>query len=159
VEQAEQSQASVQKLADRVAVWLIPVVLVFLVAVFLVTHDVRKVVTLLVFTLPAELGLATPMVMIAGIARAARSGTLIKGGVYLELLAKIVAMAIDKTGTLTVGQPVVQKVDVLNGSMGERKLLRLAAAPDPRSAHPLNSVLRADTVQKNFIGRVNSLRM
>ncbi len=137
VEQAEESQAPVQKLADRVAAWLIPFVLVFLVVVFVVTHDVRKVVTLLIFTSPAELGLATPMVMIAAIARAARSGILVKGGVYLELLAKIDAMAFDKTGTLTVGQPVVQKVEVLNGSMDERELLRLAAAADRRSAHPL----------------------
>ena len=71
VEQAEAHQAPVAKLADRVASWLIPVVLVFLVAVFLVTHDVRKLVTLMIFTSPAELGLATPLVMIAAIARAA----------------------------------------------------------------------------------------
>lgn len=70
VEEAEDSQAPVQRLADRVAAWLIPVVLVFLVAVYLLTRDIRKIVTLLVFTSPAELGLATPMVMIAAIARA-----------------------------------------------------------------------------------------
>ncbi|MEO8433076.1 MAG: HAD-IC family P-type ATPase, partial [Acidobacteriota bacterium] len=60
VEEAEESQAPVQKLADRVSAWLIPVVFVFLLAVFLFTHDVRKIVTLMIFTSPAELGLATP---------------------------------------------------------------------------------------------------
>lgn len=80
VEDAGSERAPVQKLADRVASWLIPVVLIFLVGVFLVTRDISKVVTLLIFTSPAELGLATPLVMIAAIARAARTGILIKGG-------------------------------------------------------------------------------
>lgn len=137
VEEAEESQAPVQKVADRVAAWLIPVVLMFLVVVFLITRDVRLIVTLLIFTSPAELGLATPMVMIAAIARAARSGVLVKGGVHLEALAKIDAMVFDKTGTLTLGKPRVQRVEVVTGVIGERELLRLAAAADRRSAHPL----------------------
>lgn len=137
VEQAEELQAPVQILADRVAAWLIPVMIIFLVVVYFVTRDVRKVVTLMIFTSPAELGLATPMVMIAAIARAARSGILVKGGVYLESLAKVDAMVFDKTGTLTVGKPAVQKAEVLDGAMDEREMLRLAAAADRRSAHPL----------------------
>ena len=72
VEQAEEQQAPVQKLADRVAGWLIPVVFVFLIGVYLVTGNLRLIVTLLIFTSPAEIGLATPLVMIAAIARAAR---------------------------------------------------------------------------------------
>src|SRR5215218_3504280 len=115
VEEAEESQAPVQRLADRVAAWLIPVVLVFLVVVFLVTRDVRKIVTLMIFTSPAELGLATPMVMIAAVARAARNGVLVKGGAHLERLAKVDAIVFDKTGTLTVGRPRVQKIIVLGG--------------------------------------------
>ncbi len=142
VEEAEGSQAPVQKLADKVAAWLIPVVLVFLVVVFIITRDVRLIVTLLIFTSPAELGLATPMVMIAAIARAARSGILVKGGAHLEALAKVDAMVFDKTGTLTVGRPAVQKLEVFGGAIVENELLRLAAAADRRSAHPLaNAVL------------------
>lgn len=137
VEQAEESQAPVQKLADRVAAWLIPVVFVFLVVVFAVTRDVRMIVTLMIFTSPAELGLATPMVMIAAIARAARSGILVKGGVYLELLAKVDTIAFDKTGTLTEGKPRVQGIEVLDGSLDEKELVRLGAGADRRSAHPL----------------------
>jgi Cd2+/Zn2+-exporting ATPase len=67
VETAEESQAPVQRLADRVAAWLIPVVLVFLTIVWFVTHDIRMIITLLIFTSPAELGLATPLVVIASI--------------------------------------------------------------------------------------------
>lgn len=110
VENAEAQQAPVQKLADRVASWLIPVVLVFLVVVYLITRDIRTVVTLIIFTSPAERGLATPLAMIAAIARAARAGVLIKGGIYLETLAKVDVMVFDKTGTLTPNRPAVVQV-------------------------------------------------
>lgn len=136
VENAEAERAPVQKLADRVSTWLIPVVFVFLLGVYLLTHDVRKIVTLLIFTSPAELGLATPLVMIAAIARAARSGILVKGGVYLESLAKVDVMVFDKTGTLTVGRPQVVGVERFAG-WSEEELLRFAAAADRRSGHPL----------------------
>ena len=137
VENAEAQQAPVQKLADKVATWLIPVVFVFVLGVYLVTRDVRMVVTLLIFTSPAELGLATPLVMIAAIARAARSGILIKGGVYLETLAKVDVVVFDKTGTLTANRPEVVEVASRHPDFDEPALLRLAAAADRRSAHPL----------------------
>ncbi len=138
VEQAEENQAPVAKLADRVASWLIPVVLVFLVLVFLVTRDIRMIVTLMIFTSPAELGLATPLVMIAAIARAAKSGILVKGGAYLESLAKVDAIVFDKTGTLTVGRPrVIAVVPAADADVDGPALLRLAAAADRRSGHPL----------------------
>ena len=137
VEDAESERAPVQKLADRVASWLIPIVLVFLVIVFLLTRDVSKVVTLLIFTSPAELGLATPLVMIAAIARAARTGILIKGGLYLELLARADAVVFDKTGTLTANKPQIAEISSFDATLTEAELLRLAAAADRRSAHPL----------------------
>ncbi len=93
--------------------------------------------TLLIFTSPAELGLATPLVMIAAIARAARHGILVKGGIYLELLAKADVMVFDKTGTLTVGQPAVVGIYPSDSSLSEEQLLTLAAAADRRSGHPL----------------------
>ncbi len=137
VQNAEAERAPVQKLADKVAAWLIPVVFIFLIAVYLMTRDVRTVVTLLIFTSPAELGLATPLVMIAAIARAARTGILIKGGVYLEALAKVDVMVFDKTGTLTANKPEVVRVESHHPMFPEPELLRLAAAADRRSAHPL----------------------
>ena len=137
VENAEAAQAPVQKLADKVASWLIPIVFVFLIGVYLVTRDVRMIVTLLIFTSPAELGLATPLVMIAAIARAARHGILVKGGLYLESLAKVDVMVFDKTGTLTANKPEVVRVEVSDTQFTEMELLSLAAAADRRSAHPL----------------------
>jgi heavy metal translocating P-type ATPase len=137
VENAESEQAPVQKLADKVAAWLIPVVFVFLIIVYIVTKDVRTIVTLMIFTSPAELGLATPLVMIAAIARAARAGILIKGGIHLETLAKVDVVVFDKTGTLTANRPEVVEVASRNANLNENELLRLAAAADRRSAHPL----------------------
>ena len=137
VETAEESQAPVQRLADRVASWLIPVVLLFLVGVWFVTHDLRLIITLLIFTSPAELGLATPLVVIASIARAARAGILLKGGAYLELLAKVRVLAFDKTGTLTVGRPAVVRVELFGDGVTEDELLRIAASAERRSSHPL----------------------
>ena len=137
VEEAEENRAPIQRLADRVAAWLIPVMVIFLIIVFVATRDVRKVVTLMIFTSPAELGLATPMVMIAAIARAARSGVLVKGGLHLEALAKVDTLVFDKTGTLTIGEPKVSAIVVLDHAFTETELVRFAAAADRRSAHPL----------------------
>ncbi len=137
VESAESEQAPVQKLADKVATWLIPVVIVFLIVVYLIKRDLRTIVTLMIFTSPAELGLATPLVMIAAIARAARTGILIKGGIYLETLAKVDVIVFDKTGTLTANRPEVVQVEASGAVFAENEVLRLAAAADRRSAHPL----------------------
>jgi len=143
VETAEEQQAPVQRFADKVAAWLIPLVLIFLIGVYLVTHDLRLIITLLIFTSPAELGLATPLVMISAIARAARSGILLKGGIFLEQLAKVDVIVFDKTGTLTVGRPEVVGVDVVAGSVTESALLRIAAGAERRSSHPLAQALVA----------------
>ncbi len=137
VAEAEDNQAPVQKLADKVAAWLIPVVFIFLIGVYLFTRDVRLIVTLLIFTSPAELGLATPIVMIAAIARAARNGILVKGALHLELLAKADAFVFDKTGTLTMGQPKVVALEVVDAAMTEDMVLSFVASADRRSAHPL----------------------
>ncbi len=150
VETAESGQAPVQKLADKVAAWLIPIVFVFLIAVYWYTRDIRMIVTLLIFTSPAELGLATPLVMIAAIARAARSGILIKGGVYLESLAKVDVMVFDKTGTLTANKPEVVRVEIRDSTLTENELMRLAAAADRRSAHPLAKAVVAHAALSNI---------
>src|SRR6266545_3467110 len=147
VETAEEHQAPVQRLADKVAAWLIPVVLLFLIAVYVVTRDLRMIITLLIFTSPAELGLATPLVIIAAIARAARSGILLKGGIFLEQLAKVDVIAFDKTGTLTLGRPEVIGIDRFDEGVTEADLLRLAAGTERRSSHPLAKAVVARAQQ------------
>ncbi|MBW0165534.1 MAG: cadmium-translocating P-type ATPase [Sediminibacterium sp. Gen4] len=142
VEEAESSKAPIEKLTDKVAAWLIPVVFVFVLGVYLLTKDVKLVIALLIFTSPAELGLATPLVTISAIARAAREGILVKGGKFLEELAKIKTIVFDKTGTLTAGKPTVNKIEILNDGFTEKELVQLAASAENRSSHPLaNAIL------------------
>lgn len=137
VEEAESKQAPIEKFTDKVASWLIPVVFIFVGAVYVFTLDVKLIIALLIFTSPAELGLATPLVTIAAIARAAREGILIKGGLFLEELAKVTTIVFDKTGTLTVGSPTVNKVEIIDNGFNENQIIQLAAAVDRRSSHPL----------------------
>lgn len=142
VEEAESSKAPIEKLTDKVASWLIPVVFVFVLGVYILTKDVKLVIALLIFTSPAELGLATPLVTISAIARAAREGILVKGGKFLEELAKIKTIVFDKTGTLTIGKPTVNRIEILNDSFTEKELVLLAASAENRSSHPLaNAIL------------------
>ncbi len=142
VEEAESQKAPIEKFTDKIASYLIPVVFIFVGAVYFYTRDVRLIIALLIFTSPAELGLATPLVTIAAIARAAREGILIKGGLFLEELAKVTTIVFDKTGTLTVGKPAVNKVEISDKNFDENKLVQLAAAVDRRSGHPLaNAIL------------------
>ncbi|MDO8368012.1 MAG: cation-translocating P-type ATPase [Saprospiraceae bacterium] len=137
VEDAESQQAPIEKFTDKVASWLIPVVFVFVGVTYWITRDVKLVIALLIFTSPAELGLATPLVTIAAIARAAREGILVKGGLFLEELAKVTTIVFDKTGTLTVGRPVVNRVEITDAQYNEKQLVHLAATADRRSSHPL----------------------
>jgi Cd2+/Zn2+-exporting ATPase len=137
VEDAESQQAPIEKFTDKVASWLIPIVFLFVGTVYFFTRDVKLVIALLIFTSPAELGLATPLVTISAIARAAREGILVKGGLYLEELAKVTIIVFDKTGTLTVGSPVVNKIEVVDPIYNEQQLVQFAATVDKRSSHPL----------------------
>ncbi|MFV8326911.1 heavy metal translocating P-type ATPase [Flavobacterium sp. ZS1P14] len=137
VEDAESQRAPIEKFTDKVAAWLIPVVFIFVGAVYFFTRDVKLVIALLIFTSPAELGLATPLVTISAIARAAREGILIKGGLFLEELAKVTTIVFDKTGTLTIGSPTVNKVEIIDTNYNEQQLVQLAATVDRRSSHPL----------------------
>ena len=137
VEDAESQQAPIEKFTDKVAAYLIPVVFIFVSVVYFYTRDVKLVIALLIFTSPAELGLATPLVTIAAIARAAREGILVKGGLFLEELAKVTTIVFDKTGTLTAGRPAVSRVEIIDPQYTEQKLVQFAAVADRRSSHPL----------------------
>lgn len=150
VEEAESQKAPVEKLTDKVAAWLIPFVFLFVGGVYFYTRDVRLVIALLIFTSPAELGLATPLVTIAAIARAAKEGILVKGGKYLEELAKVSTVVFDKTGTLTMGHPQVSKIEVIDTRFPESQLIAFAAAADRRSSHPLAKAIIASAEKMNL---------
>jgi len=115
-----------------------------------VTRDLNLIITLLIFTSPAELGLATPLVIIAAIARAAREGILLKGGLVLEQLAKVDVLAIDKTGTLTFGRPEVSCIEVFDAAFDEEKVLRYAASVERRSNHPLAKAILEQAAKRQI---------
>ena len=150
VEEAQNKQAPIQKFADKVASYLIPIVFIFVLSVFFYTRDVKLIIALLIFTSPAEIGLATPLVIIAAIARAAREGILLKGGVFLEELAKVKVMIFDKTGTITTGKPSINMVEIIDQSYTKSQLIQLAASANKRSSHPLAKALIEEAKELNL---------
>ncbi len=136
VEEAEASRADVQRVADRFSGWFLPVVAVIALLTLLLRRDPLATAAVLVVACSCSFALATPIAMLASIGAAARRGLLIKGGKYLELLERVDVLLVDKTGTLTLGQPEITNVIPLAGeSVGE--VLRLAATAERYSEHPL----------------------
>ena len=144
VQQAQNSKAPGQRLADRAAFWLVLVALIgggLTLAVWLLATDrpasaaVLFAITVVVITCPDALGLATPTAIMVGTGLGAKRGILFKNAIALETSARVQAVVLDKTGTLTRGEPEV--TDVIVDGIGEPDLLRLAAAVERESEHPL----------------------
>lgn len=163
VEEAQAQKAPMQSLVDRFAAWYTPAVVVS--AVLLTTVPVLvfgqsfdewfyKALVLLVISCPCALVISTPVSIVSAIGNASRRGVLIKGGVFLEQMSRIRAIAFDKTGTLTSGKPVI--TDVHAERVSEKELLTLAASVERFSEHPLahsiaNSVERSELLPtENF---------
>lgn len=142
VEQAETHRADVQRLADRVAAWYLPVVILIAIGTFALSRNISATVAVLVVACSCSFALATPIAILASVGAAARRGLLIKGGKYLEALARAEVVFIDKTGTLTTGRPRISDVVALDG-FDERGLLALAATAERYSEHPLAEAVRA----------------
>ena len=140
VEEAETHKAPVQRFADRFATYYMPLVLGIAALTYLVTGQVLNAVAVLVVTCACAITLATPVVVLASVGAAARRGLLIKGGLTLEALARVDTLVMDKTGTLTWGEPAVTQVVPLNG-LTRASLLQSVAAVEARSEHPLARAL------------------
>ncbi len=136
VRAAQEQKGSTQKIADRFAAHFTPAILSIAGLVWLLTHDLLRVMAVLVIACPCALVLATPTAVVASVGNAARRGGLIKGGAALEAGGRVTAVAFDKTGTLTAGRPMVAAVEPLNGR-SERDVLQMAAIAEIRSEHPL----------------------
>ena len=144
VEQAQSSRAPMERLADHASAIFVPVVLALSVLTFAVwmfaSHSLAlslaSTVAVLVIACPCAMGLAVPAALTVAVGRGAQLGVLFKGGEALERLANVNVIALDKTGTLTVGRPVLESIQPL-GTFNEHALLRLAAAAEERSNHPL----------------------
>lgn len=141
VEEAETNRAEVQRFADKFSAYFLPVVAGIAVLTFVFRRDPLAVAAVLVVACSCSVALATPIAMLASIGGSARRGLLIKGGKYLELLARADVLLLDKTGTLTLGKPQITDVIPLNG-LNEPEILRLAASAERYSEHPLAEAVR-----------------
>jgi Cd2+/Zn2+-exporting ATPase/Cu+-exporting ATPase len=141
VEEAEAHKAPVQRLADHFTAWYIPLVVAAAALTYLVGRDLTAAIAVLLVSCACAIALATPTAVIAAVGGAARRGILIKGGHYLELLARVDTVVMDKTGTLTFGRPTVTDV-VASDSQTEEEVLRLAATAERLSEHPMAAAVR-----------------
>lgn len=141
VEEAEANRSEVQRIADRFSGYYLPVVGAIALLTFLIRRDPLATAAVLVVACSCSFALATPVAMLASIGAAARHGLLIKGGKYIEALAQVDVLLVDKTGTLTLGQPEICDVVAVNG-FSRAGLLRLAASAERYSEHPLAQAVR-----------------
>jgi P-type Cu+ transporter len=141
VEEAEAHRADVQRFADKFTAYYLPIVAGFAALTFLIRRDPLATAAVLVVACSCSIALATPIAMLASVGAAAKRGVLIKGGRYLETLARADVLLIDKTGTLTLGRPQVTDIISLDG-FAESDLLALAASAERYSEHPLAEAVR-----------------
>jgi Cu+-exporting ATPase len=159
VSAAQRSRAPIQKLADKVAGWFVPVVIAVAVVTFVAwaifgpeprfAHAIVNAVAVLIIACPCALGLATPMAIMVGTGRGAHAGVLIKNAEALETLEKINTLVVDKTGTLTEGKPRVIAVKSV-AEFSENDLLQALAALEQGSEHPLASAVTREVKDRGL---------
>jgi Cu+-exporting ATPase len=156
---AQRSRAPIQRLADQVAGWFVPTVILFAIAAFVAwamfgpepryAYGLVAAVTVLIIACPCALGLATPMSIMVGVGRGAQAGVLIKNAEALERMEKVDTLVVDKTGTLTEGKPKVVAVVPATG-FEESEVLRLAASVEQASEHPLAAAIVASARERGL---------
>ena len=159
VAEAQRSRAPIQRLADQVSGWFVPLVIAVAALAFVAwsiwgpeprfTFGLIAAVSVLIIACPCALGLATPMSIMVGVGRGARGGVLIKNAEALERMEKVDTVVIDKTGTLTEGKPKVVAVRAAPGQP-EAELLRLAASLERSSQHPLGAAIVAAAEERGL---------
>lgn len=159
VAEAQRSRAPIQKLADTVAGWFVPAVILIAVVTFVVwsvwgpapamAFAIVNSVSVLIIACPCALGLATPMSIMVGVGRAAHAGILIKNAEALERVEKVDVLITDKTGTLTAGQPSVTDIAAADG-VDEDDLLATAASIETHSEHPLARAIVKQAKERNL---------
>jgi Cu+-exporting ATPase len=160
VSEAQRTRAPIQRLADTVASWFVPIVMLVAIGTFIgwyhwgpapqLTHALVNAVAVLIIACPCALGLATPMSIMVGMGRGAQAGVLIRNAAALETLAGVKTLVLDKTGTLTEGKPQLTQIVLLNTSTDENEVLRLVASLEQSSEHPLAGSLLQAAEQRNL---------
>ncbi|HKI57651.1 MAG TPA: cation-translocating P-type ATPase [Trueperaceae bacterium] len=153
VQEAEANRGRTQGVADRFATWYLPVVAAIALATFLLRGDLLAAVAVAVVACSCAFALATPVAMLASIGAAAKRGLLIRGGLVIEALARADTVLLDKTGTLTEGEPELTDVLPL-GILDESEVLRLAAAAERDSEHPLAGAVKRAATRRGLTANV-----
>ena len=150
VRHAQSSRAPVQRLADRLAARIVYLALAAALVTFLATRDVRATISVIIVAGACGVAAGTPLAVLAAIARAARCGAFVKDGTHLEQLSAVDTVVVDKTGTLTVGEPRVVSVRPAEAAAGEDEVLALAAAAEWNSEHPIGRAIYAEAAVRDL---------
>jgi len=150
VEQAERSRAPVQKTADRLAGYLVYFALAAATLTFIITHDVRSTISVVIVAGACGIAAGTPLAILGAIGRAAREGAIVKGGLYLEILASVDTVVLDKTGTVTYGAPSIRAVIPVAG-VTQADVIRAAAVAERRSEHPVGKAVLARAAEQRLV--------
>lgn len=142
VEEAEGRKAPIQKLSDRLATWLVEFTVIFAVITFILTRNLISTISVIVVAGACGVAAGTPLAIVAVMGGLAKKGVIVKGGVYVQEMSKIDTVVIDKTGTLTLGDPEVTDIVGLDGC-SEEQVLTYAAAAEKLSSHPLARAIAA----------------
>ena len=151
VQEAENKQAPMQRIADRAASWLVPVALLIAILAYVFTRNIVTAVTVLVVFCPCALVLATPTAIMAAIGQATKHGVIIKSGEALEKMGRVDTIAFDKTGTLTYGRLEVSDILSFEENLTEEELLTLTASAEGRSEHPLGKAIVARATEDRLL--------
>ena len=160
VSEAQRSRAPIQRLADQVSSWFVPIVILVAIATFAVwswvgpeprlAHGLINAVAVLIIACPCALGLATPMSIMVGTGRGAQLGVLFRDAAALEVLETITTLVVDKTGTLTKGKPTLVTIEPV-GDIDRDTLLRLAASLENVSEHPLAAAIVSSARERGML--------
>ena len=150
VQEAENKQAPMQRIADKFASWLVPVALMIAIVTGFTTGNIVRAVTVLVVFCPCALVLATPTAIMAAIGQATKHGVIIKSGEALEKMGKVDTITFDKTGTLTYGKLQVSDVISFNDNPDNEYILLMAASAEAKSEHPLGKAIVNDVISKKM---------
>ena len=150
VQEAENKQAPMQRIADKFASWLVPVALIIAIVTGFATGNIVRAVTVLVVFCPCALVLATPTAIMAAIGQATKHGVIIKSGEALEKMGKVDTITFDKTGTLTYGKLQVSDVISFNDKTDNEYILLMAASAEAKSEHPLGKAIVNDVISKKM---------
>ncbi|WP_113673329.1 heavy metal translocating P-type ATPase [Vallitalea guaymasensis] len=150
VEEAENNKAPMQRIADKLAVWLVPIALLIAIFVWLITGNVVRGVTVLVVFCPCALALATPTSIMAAIGQATKKGIIIKSGAALESMGKVDTITFDKTGTLTYGKLTVSDIYFDKDIIDREKFLTMASSIERLSEHPLAKAVVEKAKEENI---------